>query len=133
MKSSIASELWKSIRTVLPLVIGPKGNYNCLMSSDFAVTVEPAARMSGRVRPPGDKSISHRYAMLASIADGPSVIYGYSTGADCGSTLGCLRNLGVPIEQISRDPQKGIHLEILGLQVGGLHRSATPLDLSLIH
>jgi 5-enolpyruvylshikimate-3-phosphate synthase len=56
------------------------------MSSTFAVTVQPAARMCGRVRPPGDKSISHRYAMLASIADGPSVIYGYSTGGDCGST-----------------------------------------------
>ena len=46
------------------------------MSSTFAVTVQPAARMCGRVRPPGDKSISHRYAMLAAIADGPSVIYG---------------------------------------------------------
>jgi 3-phosphoshikimate 1-carboxyvinyltransferase len=98
------------------------------MSSTFAVTVEPAARMCGRVRPPGDKSISHRYAMLASIADGPSVIYGYSTGADCASTLGCLRALGVPIEQISRDRQAGIHLEILGLQVGGLHRPSAPLD-----
>jgi 3-phosphoshikimate 1-carboxyvinyltransferase len=66
------------------------------MSSTFAVTVQPAARMCGRVRPPGDKSISHRYAMLASIADGPSVIYGYSTGGDCASTLLCLRALGVP-------------------------------------
>jgi len=90
--------------------------------------VQPAARMSGRVRPPGDKSISHRYAMLASIADGPSVIYGYSTGGDCASTLGCLRGLGVPIDQISRDPRTGIHLEILGLQVGGLRRPPATLD-----
>jgi len=84
--------------------------------------------MCGRVRPPGDKSISHRYAMLASIADGPSVIYGYSTGGDCASTLGCLRALGVPVEQISGDRQSGIHLEILGLQVGGLHRPSAALD-----
>jgi len=84
--------------------------------------------MCGRVRPPGDKSISHRYAMLASIADGPSVIYGYSTGGDCASTLGCLRALGVPVEQISGDRQAGIHLEILGLQVGGLHRPSAALD-----
>src|SRR5437660_6118116 len=112
------SELWKSIRTVLPLVIGPVRNYNCQMPSTFAVTVQPAQHMRGRVRPPGDKSISHRYAMLAAIADGPSVIHGYSTGADCASTLKCLRALGVPIEQVKRDRATGIHLDILGLQVG---------------
>jgi 3-phosphoshikimate 1-carboxyvinyltransferase len=98
------------------------------MSSTFAVTVKPASRMCGRVRPPGDKSISHRYAMLAAIADGPTIIHGYSTGADCASTLRCLRALGVPIEQTKRDRQTGIHLEILGLQVGGLHRPSATLD-----
>src|SRR5258707_12052572 len=111
------SELWNSRRTVLPLVISPVRNYNCLiMSTTFAVTVQPASHMRGRVRPPGDKSISHRYAMLAAIADGPSKIFGYSTGADCGSTLNCLRALGVPIEQVSRDRQNGIQLDVLGLQ-----------------
>src|SRR5438477_7852371 len=122
------SELWKSIRTVLPLVIGPDRNYNCQMPSTFAVTVEPATSMRGRVRPPGDKSISHRYAMLAAIAAGPSKIFGYSTGADCGSTLNCLRALGVPIEQVSRDRQNGIQLDVLGLQVGGLHPPKAMLD-----
>jgi 3-phosphoshikimate 1-carboxyvinyltransferase len=66
--------------------------------------------------------------MLASIADGPSRIYGYSTGADCGSTLNCLRALGVPIEQVKRDRQTGIELEVLGLQVGGLQPPKTVLD-----
>src|SRR4029453_2668240 len=66
--------------------------------------------------------------MVASIAHGPSVIYSYSTGADCASTLGCLRALGVPIEQISRDRETGIPLEILGLQGGRPHRSPPPLD-----
>ncbi len=98
------------------------------MSSTFAVTVQPAACMRGRVRPPGDKSISHRYAMLAAIADGPSMIHGYSTGADCASTLHCLRALGVPIEQMKRDRATGIQLEILGVQMRGLHPPATPLD-----
>jgi 3-phosphoshikimate 1-carboxyvinyltransferase len=98
------------------------------MPSTFAVTVKPATRMCGRVRPPGDKSISHRYAMLAAIADGPTIIHGYSTGADCASTLRCLRALGVPIDQTQRDRQTGIHLEILGLQVGGLHRPSATLD-----
>jgi 3-phosphoshikimate 1-carboxyvinyltransferase len=98
------------------------------MSSTFAVTVQPATRVRGRVRPPGDKSISHRYAMLAAIADGPSIIHGYSTGADCASTLGCLRALGVPIDQLKRDPISGLELEILGLQVGGLQPPASMLD-----
>jgi 3-phosphoshikimate 1-carboxyvinyltransferase len=98
------------------------------MSATFAVTVLPAARMRGRVRPPGDKSISHRYAMLAAIADGPSTIHGYSTGADCASTLACLRALGVPIDQVRRDLVTGIQLEVLGLQVGGLQPPSSKLD-----
>src|ERR1700704_3231097 len=98
------------------------------MSATFAVTVQPAARMRGRVRPPGDKSISHRYAMLAAIADGPSTIHGYSTGAACASTLACLRALGVPIEQLKRDLASGLQLDILGLQVGGLHPPSATLD-----
>src|SRR3954468_20975763 len=122
------SELWKSRRTLLPLVIGPVRNYNCLMSSTFAVTVQPAASMRGSVRPPGDKSISHRYAMLAAIADGPSIIHGYSTGADCASTLNCLRALGVPIEQIKRDRATGIQLEILGVQKRGFQPPSAALD-----
>jgi len=98
------------------------------MPTTFAVTVQPAARMRGRVRAPGDKSISHRYAMLASIADGPSTIHGYSTGADCASTLTCLRALGVPIDQVKRDLVSGIQLEVLGLQVGGLQPPSSKLD-----
>jgi 3-phosphoshikimate 1-carboxyvinyltransferase len=98
------------------------------MASTFAVTVQPARSMRGRVRPPGDKSISHRYAMLAAIAEGPSLIHGYSTGADCGSTLNCLRALGVPVEQIKRDRSSGIQLEILGVQKGGFQEPSDVLD-----
>ena len=98
------------------------------MPSTFAVTVQPATSMRGLVRPPGDKSISHRYAMLAAIAEGPSMIYGYSTGADCGSTLNCLRALGVPIEQVKRERATGIQLEILGVQMRGFQPPAGRLD-----
>ena len=53
-----------------------------------AETIRPApGPLSGRIRLPGDKSISHRYAMLAAIAEGASVIHNYSSGADCHSTL----------------------------------------------
>ena len=65
------------------------------MKSPSHVIVRPARNVRGSVSLPGDKSISHRYAMLAAIADGPSRLENYSTGADCASTLGCLRSLGV--------------------------------------
>ena len=51
----------------------------------------------GTVRLPGDKSISHRYALLAAIADGRTTIRNFSSAVDCASTLGCLRELGVEI------------------------------------
>lgn len=60
--------------------------------------VSPARAIHGVVSVPGDKSISHRYAMLASIAEGDSQIYNYSTGADCRSTLSCIEALGVERE-----------------------------------
>ena len=57
--------------------------------------ISPASRVSGEICLPGDKSISHRYAMLASIAEGESRIHNFSTGADCHSTLACVRALGI--------------------------------------
>lgn len=63
--------------------------------SQTQVTVRPARTIRGSVQLPGDKSISHRYAMLAGIAEGSSRLENYSTGADCASTLGCMRALGV--------------------------------------
>ena len=61
--------------------------------------ISPARSVSGAVGLPGDKSISHRYAMLAAIAEGDSKIHNYSTGADCHSTLDCVRALGIPVEE----------------------------------
>jgi 3-phosphoshikimate 1-carboxyvinyltransferase len=61
-------------------------------------TIRPAARLEGAVTLPGDKSISHRYGMLAALAEGDSIVYNYSQGADCQSTLGAMRALGISIE-----------------------------------
>lgn len=93
-----------------------------------SVMVQPAARVRGRVRPPGDKSISHRYALLAAIADGTSTIHGYSTGGDCGSTLACLRALGVQIDEIRRDAVTGLEIRIAGRGLRGLRAPAATLD-----
>lgn len=92
------------------------------------MTVRPATAVRGRVRPPGDKSISHRYALLAAIAEGNSRIHGYSTGADCASTLRCLRGLGVEITQIGHDPRAGLDIEIRGRGIRGLQAPADVLD-----
>jgi len=76
--------------------------------------VRPARTVRGSVQLPGDKSISHRYAMLAGIADGPSRLENYSTGADCASTLGCMRAMGVSWERKS-DGQNVIEVQERGL------------------
>ncbi len=54
----------------------------------------PAKNVLGSVRLPGDKSISHRYALLAAVAEGKTRLENFSTGADCASTLSCLEALG---------------------------------------
>jgi 3-phosphoshikimate 1-carboxyvinyltransferase len=68
-------------------------------TKDSTVVVRPARNIAGALRLPGDKSISHRYAILAAIAEGTTRLENFSTGADCASTLGCLTALGVEIER----------------------------------
>ena len=63
------------------------------------------------MRLPGDKSISHRYAMLAALAVGRSRFENFSTGADCASTLGCVRALGCTVEH---DAQGVVSIDGLG-------------------
>lgn len=62
-------------------------------------TISPAGAINGVITLPGDKSISHRYAMLGAIAEGITSISNFSTGADCQSTLGTVAALGIPVER----------------------------------
>ena len=84
--------------------------------------IKPAKSLAGSVRMPGDKSISHRYAMLAAIAEGPSEIHFFSPSADCASTLACLQTLGV---EISR---QGEAMVIQGRGLKGLREPRRRLD-----
>jgi 3-phosphoshikimate 1-carboxyvinyltransferase len=84
--------------------------------------IVPAASVSGEIGLPGDKSISHRYAMLAAIAQGKTRIRNYSTGADCHSTLGCVRALGIRVEG------SGTEFAIEGKGLEGLRAPAADLD-----
>ena len=70
-----------------------------LFGSTNRIKIKPAKGLTGTARVPGDKSISHRYALLGAIAEGPSEIHFFSPSADCRSTLACLEGLGVRIEQ----------------------------------
>src|SRR5436190_6703257 len=79
------------------------------------------ARVTGRLRVPGDKSISHRYAMLAAIAEGDSHVTGYAPGADCAATLACIEALGARVS-------RGATMTISGLGPGGLRAPSAPLD-----
>ena len=98
-----------------------------LAEPDSAV-VEPASSLRGAVRVPGDKSISHRAAILNGLSAGEARITRYATGADCQSTLGCLRGLGVGVESIGHaDASDGGSLLIRG-RGGELDEATTPLD-----
>lgn len=69
------------------------------MLSAAAVTIRPAHRVAGRLDVPGDKSIAHRYALIAALADGRSRLTNFAPGADCHSTLRCLADLGIEIQE----------------------------------
>lgn len=84
--------------------------------------VRPARAVRGSLRLPGDKSISHRYAMLAALARGRTVLRNYATGADCASTLACLAALGCGVERGAEGP-----VAITG-RGGALAPAAAPLD-----
>jgi 3-phosphoshikimate 1-carboxyvinyltransferase len=84
--------------------------------------ISPADSISGSITLPGDKSISHRYGMISAIAEGSSRIHNYSTGADCHSTLACMRALGVSIEV------EGTEVVVHGRGLDGLRAPSADLD-----
>jgi 3-phosphoshikimate 1-carboxyvinyltransferase len=63
-------------------------------------TIRPARNILGTLRLPGDKSISHRYALLGAFAEGTSRFSNFSTGADCASTLACMEALGAKVRKL---------------------------------
>lgn len=84
--------------------------------------IRPASRIKGRVHLPGDKSISHRAAILAALAKGNSTIANFSTGSDCAATVSCLKALGVRILHDGHD------LSIEGVGRFGLRKGTNALD-----
>lgn len=89
-------------------------------------TISPVKGIHGVVTVPGDKSVSHRFAMLTSIAEGESLIYNYSTGADCQSTLACMQALGSSHE--FKDVEGQRVLAVRGKGIHGLQQAVKQLD-----
>ncbi len=92
------------------------------MEKDTSVVVRPARNILGSLRVPGDKSISHRYAMLAALAGGRSCFDNFAPGADCTSTLSCIQALGCKVERAEKG---SVVIEGLGPQ---LHSPSAALD-----
>src|SRR5258705_6294127 len=92
------------------------------MPSVPMATITPARSIRGRIRVPGDKSISHRYALLAALSQGRSELRNYAPGADCRSTLTCLAALGVDTTAT------GDIVTLVGRGLRGFRSPAGPLD-----
>jgi 3-phosphoshikimate 1-carboxyvinyltransferase len=84
--------------------------------------IRPARNILGSLRLPGDKSISHRYAMLGAFAEGTSRFTNFSTGADCASTLACMEALGAKVNRTGSNA-----VEITGV-AGRVTPAGHPLD-----
>ena len=99
--------------------------------------IAPARSLSGGFIVPGDKSISHRLAILAALAEGPSEIANYSPAADCRSTLECLRRLGIAVKSDGKArkwkdtpeyPWSTPPVEIQGAGLAGWRKPGRTLD-----
>ena len=84
--------------------------------------IEPARNIAGSLRLPGDKSISHRYALLGGLAHGKTRLANFSSGADCASSLSCVAAMGAGVKRVSDGA-----IEITGTD-GHFHHSESPLD-----
>src|SRR5437660_9899851 len=85
-------------------------------------TIQRAKYLTGGLDLPGDKSVSHRYAMLAALAEGTSELRHFSAAADCHSTLACMRALGAEVKTDKDTVRVG------GCGSGGLKSSWRALD-----
>ena len=87
------------------------------------MAITKARSLKGEIKVPGDKSISHRGVMFGAISDGITELTGFLDGADCRSTIGCFKAMGIDINQ------NGDHVIIHGNGLHGLNAPKTMLDV----
>src|SRR5262249_51947475 len=101
--------------------VNDHANLSLMIDTD-RLKIAPAARIRGVAAVPGDKSISHRLAMIAAVAEGTTTIDNFAESADCANTLECLRRLGVSVTRTGptgTTPGRGL---------SGLTPPSQPLD-----
>jgi 3-phosphoshikimate 1-carboxyvinyltransferase len=94
-----------------------------------AARFDPGGALSGALRPPPDKSISHRAAILAAMADGESRIGGYLDSADTRATLAAVRALGSGVEETPSDIPGAVDLDVQGIGLHGPARASAAIDV----
>jgi len=94
------------------------------LNESTSFIVSPGGRLTGEVRMPGDKSISHRSIMFGAIADGVTTVSGFLEGEDCLATINAFRAMGVQID----GPDNG-NVTIHGVGIDGLRAAGVPMDM----
>jgi len=105
-------------------ILAQRAYVGTMQSTDLIYLANPGGSLSGRIRVPGDKSISHRSIMLGSLAEGVTEVEGFLEGEDALATLQAFRDMGVVIE----GPQHG-RVTIHGVGLHGLKQPPGPLYL----
>jgi len=105
-------------------ILARRAYVDAMHSNDLIYLANPGGSLSGRIRVPGDKSISHRSIMLGSLADGVTQVEGFLEGEDALATLQAFRDMGVVIE----GPHHG-KVTIHGVGLNGLKPPPGPLYL----
>jgi len=105
-------------------ILAQRAYVGTMQSTDLIYLASPGGSLSGRIRVPGDKSISHRSIMLGSLAEGVTEVEGFLEGEDALATLQAFRDMGVVIE----GPQHG-RVTIHGVGLHGLKQPPGPLYL----
>ncbi|MBN2886782.1 MAG: 3-phosphoshikimate 1-carboxyvinyltransferase [Chromatiaceae bacterium] len=103
-------------------------------SVDIRYQVAPGGALNGRLRVPGDKSISHRSIMFAALAEGETTISGFLEGADALATLAAFRRMGVEISgpEAGRVRVRGVGLRGLGAPDGALDMGNSGTSMRLL-
>lgn len=105
-------------------ILARRAYVDAMNSNDLIFLAQPGGRLSGRIRVPGDKSISHRSIMLGSLAEGTTEVEGFLEGEDALATLQAFRDMGVVIE----GPHHG-RVTIHGVGLNGLKPPPGPIYL----
>lgn len=105
-------------------ILARRAYVDAMHNNDLIYLAQPGGRLSGRVRVPGDKSISHRSIMLGSLAEGTTEVEGFLEGEDALATIQAFRDMGVVIE----GPHHG-RVTVHGVGLHGLKAAPGPIYL----